>query len=365
MNILFVSLRGPTNENRRGGAQDYIQYISAPWVRQGHNITILCSQELLDGVLLPDSEQVDGIEIIRVGSPRHRIIPLLMETRRRFDATDIVIDNIMGFPLFLPLIVKPVPLLAIKHHFEGKSFTKSQGLIKGAIGRFLEEIMQPLIYRKVPFVVVSTITLDEINNKWIKPRAEIRIIPPGITPFQLDENIKKYPDPTVIYYGALDTGRKKVDHLISAFRKVHEKLPDSRLIIGGQGPDTEMLKQMAAGLPVDFKGFITEAEKSEMLQRGWIFASPSMTEGFGITWVEANSAGLPVVGYDLGLDTVNTECSIMVEKGNVSDLAAAMIRILSNEALRNAMSLSSKKNARRFDWGKSSCNIMNFINDVK
>ena len=363
MKILFVSMRGPTNEDRRGGAQDYIQFISEPWIGQGHEVTILCGQEYLNKCLLPVNENVAGIDIIRTGTPSKRIRPLLDKVREIAGNFDVVIENIMGFPVFLPLILsKDKPLFAIKHHFEGKSFIKSQGWIKGLIGLALEEIFQPLFYRNIPFVVVSTKTLDEINSLWIKPRAEIRIIPPGIAPMQIDADAEKYPDPTVVYYGALDTGRKKVDHLIQAFKEVLKAVPNAKLIIGGQGPDSELLKDMAKGLPVTFKGFLTEQDKCELLERGWIFATPSMTEGFGITWVEANSAGLPVVGYDLGLDTVNDACSMMVPVGDREQLADAIKTLLSDEELIQSMSIAARKNAQRFDWELSNQKLTDFLN---
>lgn len=365
MRILIVSLRGPTNENRRGGAQDYVQYVATPWIEQGHNVTVLCSQELVENKLLPDNEIVSGIKIVRVGTPKHRIVPLLRETRQKMASADVVIENLMGFPLFLPIFLKQSKsLIALKHHFEGKSFVTSQGLIKGFIGRFLEEIMQPLIYRNTPFVVVSTKTLEEMNNKWIVPRAEIAIIPPGIAPLKLSFNIEKYIEPTVFYYGALDVGRKKVDHLIEAFRKVIDKVPTARLIIGGQGSDSDMLKKMSKDIPVRFWGFLSEEDKCELLERSWVFSSPSMTEGFGITWVEANAAGLPVVGYDLDLDTVNERCSIMVSKGDVEALATALIHLLTNDIVLQDMSRAAIENAKRFDWETSSQNFMNFINDA-
>jgi len=365
LNILIVSLRGPTNEERRGGAQDYVQYIAAPWIDQGHEVTILCSQELLDNKLLPDVEVVSGINITRVGTPKHRILPLLKKTREMVTDVDIVIENLMGFPLFLPIFLEQSKsIIAIKHHFEGKSFITSQGLIKGYIGRFLEEIMQPLIYRRTPFVVVSRKTLAEMNNKWVKPKADVVIIPPGIAPLKLNPDAKKYSDPTVIYYGALDTGRKKVDHLITAFKLVLEEIPSARLVIGGQGPDGKMLKKMAESMPVEFLGFLSEESKCELLEKGWLFSSPSMTEGFGITWIEANSAGLPVVAYDLNLDTIDESCARAVEKGNINQLASAIIELLSNDELRRMMMHSARLNAKRFDWNRSSEALLEFINKV-
>ena len=112
---------------------------------------------------------------------------------------DIVIENIMAFPLFLPYAVGQTPLLALNHHFEGTAFIHSQGLIKGLFGMFLENIMQPLVHRRTPFVVVSELTRDMLESRWLRPRAEVAIVPPGIQPMQPAPGVSRADRPTVTY----------------------------------------------------------------------------------------------------------------------------------------------------------------------
>lgn len=361
MKILFVSLRGPTNADRRGGAQDYIESIGARWVEQGHAVTIACSQEVIHGSSLPGNEQVRGIQVIRTGSPSSRVYPLVKLTRRISPDFDLIIENIMGFPIFLPqFLPSGTPLIAIKHHFEGKAFIKGQGPIKGSVGLALESVFQPLMYRNTPFVGVSIKTANEIRDKWITPLGPLEIVPPGI---DLDpDSLPPYRSekPLVLYFGAIDTGRKRVDHLIEAFRRVIQMVPDAELVIGGDGPDRARLEKEASGLPVRFLGFISEEQKHALLSSAWLFASPSMTEGFGITWVEANAYGLPLVGYDLDLDTVNESCSIMVDRNDIRGLSNAMLQLINDEELRATMSVSARDNARRFSWDTSSHTFMEF-----
>lgn len=365
MKILIVSLRGPTNADRRGGAQDYIECVASPWLEQDIVVDILCSQETLKGQLLPDTETVRGIKVHRVGSPGKLIVPLIKAVRRICHDYDVIVENIMGFPLLLPQFLPgDIRLIAIKHHFEGMSFLKGQGLLKGSIGIFLESVVQPFCYRSTPFVGVSKKTATEITGKWIRLRAPLEIVPPGIhlNPAELPEN--RSPTPMVLYYGSIDTGRKKIDHLIEAFRSVLSRVPDAQLVIGGDGPDRQSLEYQARGLPVRFAGFLSETEKHELLTSAWVFASPSLTEGFGITWVEANAYGIPVAGYDLGLDTVNQSCAIMVSKGNVAALAEAITTLLTDPQRRASMADAARSNAARFSWRSSSDKFMNFINKV-
>jgi glycosyltransferase involved in cell wall biosynthesis len=365
MRILIVSLRGPTNADRRGGAQDYIESVAAHWIASGNEVEILCSQETVRGELLPAHESKRGITITRVGNPASRIAPLLGKARSICGEYDLVVENIMGFPLLLPqFLPRGTKLIAIKHHFEGVSFLKSQGLLRGAVGLLLESVIQPYCYRNTAFVGVSRKTADEITGKWIGHRAALEIVPPGIDLDPATLAVNRSPTPLVLYFGSIDTGRKKIDHLIDAFRAVLEQVPDAQLVVGGDGPDREQLEARASGLPVRFTGFLTEQEKHALLTSAWVFASPSLTEGFGITWVEANAYGLPVAGYDLGLDTVDERCAIMVAKGDIAALSNAITTLLTDAELRARMAGAARSNAARFSWRNSSEKFLNFANKV-
>ncbi len=351
MRILFVSLRGPTNAARRGGAQDYIRFVARYAARLGHDVRIVCGQEIVDGELLPFREYVDGIAILRYGTPRRRFWPLIQAARDMAPRCDVVVENLMGFPLFLPVLLdeKRQPI-AIKHHFEGRTFFRTQGPVRGLAGIVLESVLQPLAYRDTPWIAVSPRTRDDLESAWVAPARRPDIVPPGIGFSGEPPVVARSPVPMILYCGALDLGRKRVDHLLEAFREVRNRLADARLVIAGSGPDAMALRSQAADLDVEFRGFVSDAEKLALLDETWVFCSPSESEGFGITWVEANARGVPVVAYELGLDTVTPACSAMVDVGDVPGLARALTSILTDETRRREMSGAARDNARRFSW---------------
>ena len=354
MRILFVSLRGPTNADRRGGSQDYIRFVARYAARLGHDVRIVCGQEIVDGELLPFREYVDGIAILRYGTPRRRLWPLIQAARDMAPRCDVVVENLMGFPLFLPAVLdKKQRPIAIKHHFEGKTFFRTQGPVRGLAGIFLESVLQPLAYRDTPWIAVSSMTRESLENAWIAPIRRPVIVPPGIEISEEPPVVARSPVPMILYCGALDLGRKRVDQVLDAFREVRKRLADARLVIAGSGPDAAALRSRAADLDVEFRGFVSDAGKLALLDETWVFCSPSESEGFGITWVEANARGVPVVAYELGLDTVTPACSVMVPVGDVSGLASALTLILTDETRRREMSGAARDNARRFSWALS------------
>lgn len=346
--VLIVSLKGPTLEKKKGGAQEYISLLSKFLIHKGFRVDILCGQERHEGKYLPSEEVIEGAQVIRVNYRISRPMAIYREAKKRHNQYTLVIENMMAYPLFTPLFVDKSRLLALRHHLQGSHVFQLQGVIKGLVGWFLEQVIEPVFYRRVTRVAASSVTKRALQKFWIKPEAEIFVIPPGYAYQAMEDHKTDFP--SVFYIGALNTSRKRIDHLLTAFRKVSENLPEAQLIIAGQGPHEKILRDQAEGLPVQFLGFLTDEEKHSWLSRAWVFASPSTKEGFGITWIEANAHGTPVVGYDLGLDTVNEDCAIMVREGDVEALTKAILSILKDPGQRDKMAKAARENAARFSW---------------
>ena len=82
-------------------------------------------------------------------------------------------------------------------------------------------------------------------------------------------------------------------------------LPENvQFIILGTGPDEEMLKSLAAELGVServhFVGFVDHSEMPKYLKVSDIFIRPSLSEGFGSSFVEAFAAEIPVIATQEG-----------------------------------------------------------------
>jgi glycosyltransferase involved in cell wall biosynthesis len=93
---------------------------------------------------------------------------------------------------------------------------------------------------------------------------------------------------------------KKVDVIVEAFNA----MPDKRLVVVGDGPCFDKLKAVA-GRNVEMLGYQPHAEMHKLMQdaKAFVFAAE---EDFGITPVEAQACGTPVIAYGKGgaLETV-------------------------------------------------------------
>jgi len=139
--------------------------------------------------------------------------------------------------------------------------------------------------------------------------------------------------------------KKGVDLLLPAFARVHQTMPDTALVIAGDGSPAlvSSLKQMAAGLGVTphvvWTGFVQGEEKRSILADADLFVLPSYSENFAVAAVEAMGFRLPLIVSDqVGIhDQVNAHQAGIVIPCQVEALAGALERLAGDPALRRSM----------------------------
>jgi len=177
---------------------------------------------------------------------------------------------------------------------------------------------------------------------------------------------------------------KGVHVLIDAFAKVAASISRVSLeLVGGAGslpPEflvglsrdplvrelerfyrTDYLSEVMSRIPAElhdrivFHGNLTHEELAAHYRRATIFVSPSFSDAFPLTVVEAMAAGLPVVASAVGgipEAVVDGETGLLVEPDDVEALGAALMRILQEGELRRRMAAASRARALRlFSWG--------------
>ena len=161
----------------------------------------------------------------------------------------------------------------------------------------------------------------------------------------------RYSQPLIVYVGRLD-GEKKPDVVVEAFRRLPESL-GAKLVLLGEGPLRPEIERL--GDPrILMPGYVSSrGELARWLASADIYASAMADETFGVSVVEAQASGLPVVGVVAGamLDRVTQQ---MGRLGPVDDPDAMAANILSVwNADRPAMAAAARAHALRFSWESS------------
>lgn len=169
--------------------------------------------------------------------------------------------------------------------------------------------------RVTTFVANSTFTAERIRTAY--ERDAIVVHPPVRTRFfTLDHTIER--EDFLLVVSALEP-YKRVDLVIEAANRMNVPLE-----IAGVGSQDAELRAIA-GPSVTFHGRVDDAALLSLYQRARAFVFPQI-EDFGITAVEAQACGCPVIAQRAGgaLDSVTEETGVFFDEGSVEGLCAAV-----------------------------------------
>ncbi|WP_255302425.1 glycosyltransferase family 4 protein [Bacillus pseudomycoides] len=148
---------------------------------------------------------------------------------------------------------------------------------------------------------------------------------------------------------------KGFDLLIPAFSKVIKKHPDWKLKIFGAGVEEEALREKIFEEKAYNNIFLMQKTNNIIgeMRNASIYALSSRYESFGMVIIEAMSVGVPCVGFACtGPREVIThkEDGILVEEGNVEELANSLMMLIESEELRKEYGRNAKKNVERYTF---------------
>jgi glycosyltransferase involved in cell wall biosynthesis len=366
MTILVINWQDKNNPFA-GGAETHLHEIFSRIVQRGHTVILLAcrfhgaaEEELLD----------DGIYVVRRGSRslfNFAVPGTYFQLRRRF-RPDLVVDDINKIPFWTPLYVRE-PLLCVAHHFFGRSIFREVDPLRGAYVYTAEHVM-PWVYRREYVAVVSESTRDEFLARGFA-HDRVRVIYNGIDhaafPMRVGE---KSPTPMITYFGRIKR-YKCPDHLLMAFAQIADQFPTAQLYFVGDGDYLPALQRQAATLGiahrVQWTGRVSNEEKIAYLSRSWCVVNTSMKEGWGITTIEANACGTPVIAADVpGLrDSVaDGKSGLLYPFADVDQLARTIARLLDDHRLRDRLSRGAIEWAWRFSWEESANRMLELCQEV-
>jgi len=249
------------------------------------------------------------------------------------------------------------PLVAIAHHLFDRSIFLETNYAIASYVYWTERFALDLYRRRaIPFMVVSSSTQEEFLRKGFR-REDLPIVHNCVDhALYRPTGVPRSPAPLIGYFGRLKK-YKSVDHLLQALARVRGDIPEIRCVIVGEGDDRLRLEAQAGGLGLDecvtFTGYVSDARKVELLQEMWVMVTTSSKEGWGLTVLESNACGTPVIASNVpGLrDAIRDgETGVLYPYGDVADLASKILALLRDGSTRTRLGENAMVWAKTFDW---------------
>jgi len=153
---------------------------------------------------------------------------------------------------------------------------------------------------------------------------------------------------------------KGTRYLVEAFAKVAGSMPDSRLVLIGDGPERTSLEALARHLGlearIDFLGARSHREVMAWMRKAAMLVLPSVptstgrTEGLGMVLLEAAATGVAMIGSRLGgipEVILHRETGLLVAPRDVNGLAYAIREVAEDAPLRRRMGMAARLRIER------------------
>jgi glycosyltransferase involved in cell wall biosynthesis len=353
LSILIVSYRD-IRHPEMGGAEVILHEVYRRLAGRGHRVTFLtgawpgCSQ----------TDHIDGMEVVRAGSTYtfNWVVPKMWR-RLKARGFDLIVEDLNKIPFFSPCFQHDVPVLAnVPHLFGTTVFQEAPWPI--GLYVYLHERFIPGCYRRSRFQVLSDSTRDDLIARGI-PADKVHVVRCGIDHSRYAPPARSAPpEPVILYLGRLKK-YKGIELAIEALPQVLKKVPAAQYWIAGEGSYRGALEAGIARLGlsghVRLLGHVGGEEKLDLLRKTRVLVYTSPKEGWGLSVIEANAMGVPVIASNapgLRESVRDGETGFLVPHGDVAALADRLSALLSDDELWGRMGQAGIRWASRFDWDR-------------
>lgn len=190
--------------------------------------------------------------------------------------------------------------------------------------------------------------------------ARVYVCPPAAPTWQrLGRSPNTPRDGAILFVGTLEP-RKNVGRLLDAYTLLLGQVSAAPpLILAGRAtadaaPWLARLAEPPLRGRVRHLGYVTADEREALFEQARVLALPSLDEGFGLTALEAMSAGVPVVASDRGsLPEVTGGAATLVDPDDAAALAEALARVVTDDAHAGSLAAAGLERARAFTWPRT------------
>jgi glycosyltransferase involved in cell wall biosynthesis len=188
-----------------------------------------------------------------------------------------------------------------------------------------------------------------------------RVVQNGVSDLDF-ENVSGgvHPRKYLLAIGSL-VPNKGIDVLVRAFGLVHQSRPELDLVVAGEGHErvkyVALAEKLGLGRRIEFTGTVERSGIASLIRGCEFLVSASRNEAFGISILEAMTAGKAVVATAVGgvpEIVTNMETGLLVAPDSPEEMARAILLLLNDDQLRQALGKRGRDAAREFSWHRIS-----------
>ena len=339
-----------------GGTQRVVYQMANYWSKKGHQVTIL-TYDSGQRSFFHVFEPIQWKALDLAGESSSWFFRFFHNMRRIYNLRKAIKSSRPDYIISLVYTVNVIVLIATRLSFIPTIVSERNDPRRKKVG-LIWHWLRRCLYPMADHLVLQN---QEIRDWFKNYNRSLHVIP---NPVQVsEESLKQGPEISlpegkrIIALGRL-VEQKGFAILIQSFAGLSRQYPDWRLVIIGEGPLRNELKQHAKRLNVESYVFFVGKVKNpfSVFSRCDLFVLSSRYEGFPNALLEAMACGLPVVSFDcpsgpgeIIQDGIN---GILVPPEDRRALKEAMEKLIDNESLRVKLSKEASKVKERFSIEK-------------
>ncbi len=168
---------------------------------------------------------------------------------------------------------------------------------------------------------------------------------------------------------------KNLARLIEAFAGLTNRTPDTRLVLVGDyegdrfkssyGELRELIGRLGVDDRVEFAGFVSDADLTELYRRTRLFVMPSLDEGFGLPALEAMACGAPAaLSSGHALEEVAAGAALLFDPLRVDAIRSTIDRALADPTLTASLATRSLARASGFSWENTARDVVKVFEET-
>ena len=340
-----------------GGSELHAHRVAAAWARNGLDVTMRSSAA--PGQRAITTRQ--GYRVIRK-SGRYGVFPrsALSGMAGRRGRPDGLVEIWNGMPFFSPLWAR-CPRIVFLHHVHAAMWGMVLPPRLARVGETIELKLAPPVYRSSRVVTLSESSRREILSMLRIEPGRVTVAAPGVDERYVPGGTRA-PVPTVLAVGRL-VPVKRLELLIDAVATAQRSVPGLRAVVVGEGYERPRLEAKIRAVGgdawIDLAGHVSDDALAEHYRRAWVVASTSLREGWNMTITEAGACGTPAVVSDIAGHRdalVDGVSGLLVDPGDA--FADALVRVLSDHALRQSLASGALARARALTWDATAASAL-------